>query len=348
MSPMSMKARQRGSGDDGMLKKERSRCNDKGDVDPGGSQRSSSASLQQTTNRTRLRSIPRLLSQPAAEAATAASAVASDTTVAGASLSSEVQHSYQLRSCIQRPPNAFMLVAHEKMRSVAAEKPNENNQRVSSHLGKLWRSLSAADKEPYQHKPSAAAAVHRRKHPDYLYNTREAQRCKMQARRAKAIASELKRGTSGNQEQQPRISTAVAQDRGSPEFLQQQHPLPPPQSNENRATSAARGSGSGISQRMPLPNPKAFVTVTASAGSAARPCNVPCFPGPLPPSVRGANRENAVPTAQLTVASALKQAKMPYARTVLDNQHPPRSSTTKTTTRLRARRRSNRADSWGP
>nr|XP_050046321.2 transcription factor SOX-6-like [Dermacentor andersoni] len=235
------------------------------DIDPGESQRSSSASLQQTTNRTHLRSIPRLLSQPAAEAATAAYAVASDTTVAGASLSSEVQHSYQLRSRIQRPPNAFMLVAHEKMRSVAAEKPNEDNQRVSSHLGMLWRSLSAADKEPYQHKPSAAAAVPRRKQPGYANNPREAQRCKRQERMTKAISRKLNDGICRDQEQQPSISVAVAEYRGTPDFQQQQHPPPPPKRNEHCATSAAWDSDSGAGQGMLLPRPPATVAATASA-----------------------------------------------------------------------------------
>nr|XP_050046320.1 transcription factor SOX-18-like [Dermacentor andersoni] len=176
-------------------------------ADPGESQPSSSASLQQTTNSTRLRSIPRLRSQLPIPA--------SDPGVEGASLSSEVQHSYQLRSRIPRPPNAFMLSAHEKWRSVAAENPNENNQHVSSLLGKLWRSLSVANKEPYRRKPAASADVHRRKHPECVHNPREAQRRKMQARRTKAISGKLKNGTSGDQQQQASISMAVAQDRGT-------------------------------------------------------------------------------------------------------------------------------------
>ncbi|XP_037576962.1 sex-determining region Y protein [Dermacentor silvarum] len=233
-------------------------------------------------------------------------------------MSSEVQHSYQLRSRIPRPRSAFMLFAEEKRRSVADENPNENNQRVSSRLGELWRSLSTAVKEPYQRKAAEAAIVHRRNHPDYVYNPREAHRRKGQERRAKAVVSKPKNGSSGDQEQQPSISTAVAQDRGFPEF---QHPPPPPsQRNERRGTSAARGSASGAAQRMPLPRPTATVTATASARSDARPYNVHRFTAPLQPSLRWANRENALPTTLLTAARAFKQAKTPYARIMLHNQ----------------------------
>ncbi|XP_070396667.1 transcription factor SOX-18-like [Dermacentor albipictus] len=195
-------------------------------------------------------------SKPAAESPTAVPAVASDPGVGVASSSSEVHHSYQLRSRIPRPPNASMLVAHGKRQLVAAENSNENNQRVSSRPGKLWRSLSVADKEPRQRKAAAAAA---------------AKRCKRQARRTKAIASKLKNCTSGDEQQQPSISTAVAHGRGSLEFQHQQHPLPPPQRKEQRATSAARGSDSGEALGMPLPRPSATVKATASSRSAARP-----------------------------------------------------------------------------
>ncbi|XP_049518366.1 sex-determining region Y protein [Dermacentor silvarum] len=162
--------------------------------------------------------------------------------MAGSSMSIEVQHRYQLRSRIPRPPSTFMLLAQEKRRSVAAENPNENNQRVSSHLGKLWRSLSAVVKEPYQRKAAEAAVVHRRNYPDYVYNPREAHQHKGQERRAKAVVSKPKNGCSGDQEQQPSISTAVAQDRGFHEF---HHPPRPTQMNERRGTSAARGGASG-------------------------------------------------------------------------------------------------------
>nr|XP_054933875.1 uncharacterized protein LOC126543267 [Dermacentor andersoni] len=287
--------------------------------DPGKSRTSPSASLRQTTNRARLRSIARLLSRPAAEAATAVPDVASDPGVGVASSSCEVQHSYQLRSRIPRPPNASMLVAHGKRRSVAAENPNENNQRVSSRSGKLWRSLSVADKEPRQRK-----AVNKKKYPGYVYSPRETHQCKRQARRTKEIAKKLVNGTSGDEQQHPSISVAVAQGRGTPQFQHQYQPPPlPPQRKEQRATSAALGNDSVAAQGMLLPRPSATVPATASARSAARPYNVHRFPGPLPPSVRETNRENAVSTALLTASRAFKEPETPNALTMLDNKLYP-------------------------
>ncbi|XP_070377139.1 uncharacterized protein [Dermacentor albipictus] len=305
------------------------------DVDPGECEPSPSASLQQTTNSTRLRSIPRLRSLPAAEASTALPALAPDPGVEGASQSSEVHHSYQLRSRTRRPPNAFMLVAHGKRQSVAAENPNENNQCVSSRLGKLWRSLSVADKQPYQRKAAAAAAVHRRKHPDYVYNPREAQWCKMQARRAKAMTSKLKNAPSGDQEQQPSIFIALAQDRGTPKFQQQRNPPPPPQRNGRRATRATRGSASGSAKGMTRPRQLATVVATVSTRTASRRYKVHLFFGHLKPSQMEANSGNGVPTTH--------SRRVPEQSLII--RCPPHSWTTKMTTCVRARGRSTRAES---
>ncbi|KAL1432407.1 hypothetical protein MTO96_013166 [Rhipicephalus appendiculatus] len=85
-------------------------------------------------------------------------------------MSQEGQHDHQLRSSIPPPPNGLMTFAQEKRRSVAADKLNENNQRVSSRLDKLWHSLSASDEQPYQRKEAGAAAVHRRRYPDYVFS----------------------------------------------------------------------------------------------------------------------------------------------------------------------------------
>ncbi|KAH7979628.1 hypothetical protein HPB49_010217 [Dermacentor silvarum] len=157
------------------------------------------APLQQRTTSKRLRnSAPAVTYNASAEeTATAVADVASDICRAGSSLSSKVQHSYQLRCRIPRPPNAFMLFAKENRRSVAAMNPNENNQHVSNHLRKLWRSLIAADREPYQRKPPAF--FHLRKYPDYVRNPPEACRRKEREHKVKQIASKLENDCSENQ-----------------------------------------------------------------------------------------------------------------------------------------------------
>ncbi|XP_077486030.1 uncharacterized protein LOC144097122 isoform X1 [Amblyomma americanum] len=104
------------------------------------------------------------------------------------------EHSYDLRSRIPRPPNAFMLFAQEKRRLVAAQNPNENNQIVSTRLGKMWLALSVADKDLYRRKAALEATKHRKKYPDYVYNPLDARHRKEQERRAKQIAAKLMKG----------------------------------------------------------------------------------------------------------------------------------------------------------
>lgn len=246
---------------------------------------------------------------PLAEPATTASDAATDTNKAGPSFSSGVQHGYQLRWRIPRPPNAFMLFAQEKRRSVAAENPNENNQRVSSRLGKLWRSLSAADKEPYQRRAAEAAAVHRRKYPDYVYNPREARRRKEQERRAKAIAGKVKKDTSADEE--PEQGTCAAQSPRTPDFSQlPQHPpsppqlMPMPQRLRRRTACVARGTQFCMGEATPTGRPTAIVPPTLLARSGARQssCPVHYFPGTLPPLQRGAIRSCTVGAAQSATA----------------------------------------------
>ncbi|KAH7981237.1 hypothetical protein HPB49_022509 [Dermacentor silvarum] len=187
--------------------------------------------------------------------------VASHLGMVVASLSSEVQYCYQLRSRVPPPPNALMPFAQEKRLWVAAVNANENNDRVSSRLAKLWRPLRAADKEPFQRKVVEAAAVHRRKYPDYAHNPREAHR-----RSAMQVSSKLKNYSSLDKEQQPITSTVVAQGQGSPESQQLLHPPPlsPTPRSKHRATiSAARVSASGAGQVTVLCVPTTTVPATS-------------------------------------------------------------------------------------
>ncbi|XP_037560202.1 sex-determining region Y protein [Dermacentor silvarum] len=110
------------------------------------------------------------------------------------------------------------------MGGLAAAENTDENQRVSSRLGKLWRSLSTPNKEPYQRKAAEAAAVHRRKYADFVYNARETRRRKQQEHSAKEVSGELDNDSSGNHEQQPSTYMAAAQGRYTTLFQQQHHP----------------------------------------------------------------------------------------------------------------------------
>ncbi|XP_037560211.1 trichohyalin-like [Dermacentor silvarum] len=119
---------------------------------------------------------------------------------------------------------------------LAATKSTDENKRVSSRLGKLWRSLSTTDKEPYQRKAAEAAALHRKKYPDDVYYAREARRRKQEEHRAKDVTGKFEKDSSGDQEQQPNTSPAAAQGRVTMVFQQQYHP-PSTQRNKCRATN---------------------------------------------------------------------------------------------------------------
>ncbi|KAH7980109.1 hypothetical protein HPB49_013079 [Dermacentor silvarum] len=191
--------------------------------------------------------------------------VASHYGMVGASLRSEVQRCYKLRSRVPPPPNAFMQFTQEKRRSVAATHANEDNGRLSSRLAKLWLPLRAADKEPFQRKVAEAVTSHRSKYSDYAHNPREASRCMEQERIAKQVTSKLKNGSSWDKEQQPRTSTVAAHGRGSPEFQQQLHPppLPPTPRSKHRGTINASPDGaSGAGQKTVACMPTAPVPAT--------------------------------------------------------------------------------------
>ncbi|XP_075739393.1 uncharacterized protein LOC142784778 [Rhipicephalus microplus] len=215
---------------------------------------------------------------PAAATATTEATTAPDEppdlSGAGPSMSSGEQHGYQLRRRIPQPPNAFMLFAMENRRSVAAENPNEDNQRVSTRLGKFWRSLSAAAKESYRRKAAVAAAIHRIKYPGYVYNPREAHRRKEQARIAKAIASKVKQEPSDDQELEAQ-STSASLGPSTPALQNpprlSQSPPPLPLQLRRWATTATLASTQADARTTPTGRSTAAAPSTASAGPVARP-----------------------------------------------------------------------------
>ncbi|XP_037506344.1 transcription factor SOX-18-like [Rhipicephalus sanguineus] len=160
--------------------------------------------------------------------------------MAGPSTSRDVQHSHHLRSRIPPPTNAFMQFAQDKRRSVAAEKLNEENQRVSSRLGKLWRSFCAIDKGPYQRNEAEAAAAQRRRYPYYVFDQRGAHQRGEDERRISPGMSlpgcvPDVQGKRSSSPALPRAPFRAEADRGC-----SIHPplLPPPLRYNRRATSA--------------------------------------------------------------------------------------------------------------
>uniref|UniRef100_A0A1B6C634 Sex-determining region Y protein n=1 Tax=Clastoptera arizonana TaxID=38151 RepID=A0A1B6C634_9HEMI len=79
-----------------------------------------------------------------------------------------------LKQRIPRPPNAFMLFAHDFRRQVAYEYPKESNKDISIRLGIMWKNLPKPERERYFRSAKEVDAAHKQKYPDYVYNPKEA------------------------------------------------------------------------------------------------------------------------------------------------------------------------------
>ncbi|XP_067128300.1 uncharacterized protein [Centruroides vittatus] len=72
---------------------------------------------------------------------------------------------------IPSPLNAFMIFSQEYRKQVTLQYIKENNTMINIRLGKLWKSLSKGIKDEYYKKAKFAKWRHRRKYPDYEYNS---------------------------------------------------------------------------------------------------------------------------------------------------------------------------------
>nr|AER26933.1 MAT1-2-1 mating-type protein [Didymella pinodella] len=85
-----------------------------------------------------------------------------------------------------RPMNCWIIFRDAMHKQSKAENPHLTVQQISTRCAEIWRSLSAAERKPWQAQAEEAKKVHLREHPDYKYSPRKpGEKKKRQSRKPK-------------------------------------------------------------------------------------------------------------------------------------------------------------------
>ena len=74
---------------------------------------------------------------------------------------------------IKRPMNAFMVWSQIERRKIIDHQPDIHNAEISKDLGKKWKKLSEAEREPYIQEAERLRLLHMQEYPDYKYRPRK-------------------------------------------------------------------------------------------------------------------------------------------------------------------------------
>jgi len=74
---------------------------------------------------------------------------------------------------VKRPMNAFMVWSQIERRKIAEVQPDVHNADISKYLGRQWRLLPDADRQPFIDEAERLRLLHVRQYPDYKYRPRK-------------------------------------------------------------------------------------------------------------------------------------------------------------------------------
>eukprot|EP00112_Aurelia_sp_Birch-Aquarium-sp1_P017588 Seg4091.1 transcript_id=Seg4091.1/GoldUCD/mRNA.D3Y31 product="Transcription factor Sox-7" protein_id=Seg4091.1/GoldUCD/D3Y31 len=78
----------------------------------------------------------------------------------------------ELGKKVPRPMNSFMVFSHLERKRLAEENPELHNADLSKILGRKWKSLTPAQRQPYIDEAERLRVVHTETFPDYKYKPR--------------------------------------------------------------------------------------------------------------------------------------------------------------------------------
>ena len=143
---------------------------------------------------------------------------------------------------VKRPMNAFMVWSQIERHKIIEESPGCNHAEISKLLGKRWRGLSQAERNPFIEEAERLRQLHMAEFPDYKYRPRPGKRARAKA--AKSIGkrysgdfdlvSDIKSETDSGESSpkrhsgdfQPLESNTVSIPRSSPDTSETLYELP--------------------------------------------------------------------------------------------------------------------------
>merc|ERR1711943_165679 len=78
-----------------------------------------------------------------------------------------------VNNTMQKPVNSFLLFCKEHRSTVQTENPGYSNADVTSHLGKMWRSMRKEQKEKYVQRSRAISQKFKKENPRYIREPKE-------------------------------------------------------------------------------------------------------------------------------------------------------------------------------